>query len=338
VKSLPCNDLKRNVGFEIEYAGVSLNKVAAIIKRLFGGQVIERNTAELEVADTEFGVFKVELDAVQVKRFAAAMRAEIDKADGDRVVAEKIITTVNDVASDLATKLVPMEIVAPPIPVASMHKVDDLRCAMLEEGAADTHSSFRYAFGLHINPEVKGISAIETLNIMRAFSVMSPWLVLTHKVDVTRRLSPFIDLYGEDYVNHIIEADYRPSFEELIKDYHRFNPTRNRALDMLPLFAEHKGDLVTSLYGPDEKINPRPTFHYRLPNCEVADPDWSLFQEWDIWQLIEGVAANPDCLAALTDLWRTDFSKINATALMTDRPHAEKIQEIIEEYGFSHER
>lgn len=334
---MPYNDLKRNVGFEIEYAGVSLENVAAIIKRLFGGQVIKKNTAELEVVDTEFGTFKVELDAVQVKKFAAAMKAEIDKPDDERVIAETIITAIDEVTGDLATKIVPMEIVAPPIPVASIAKVDDLRRAISEQGAADTHSSFRYAFGLHVNPEVKGISATETLNIMRAFSVMLPWLILKHKVDVTRRISPFIDPYSQDYVAHIIEADYNPSFDELIKDYHRFNPTRNRALDMLPLFASLRADLVTGLYGPDEKINPRPTFHYRLPNCEIANSNWSLFQEWDIWRSIEKVASNNDCLASLVDLWRTDFSKINATALMTDQAHADKIQAIIEEYGISSE-
>lgn len=329
---MPNNDPMRNVGFEIEYADVSLEKIAIIIKQLFGGQIIEKNAAELAVEETEFGSFKIELDAVQVKKFAAAMQKEIDNSDSNSALAEKLITTVNDVASDLATRVVPMEIVAPPIPVSSIGRIDDLRRAMLEAGAADTHSSFRYAFGLHINPEVKGILTSEMLNCMRAFSVMFPWLILAHKVDVTRRLSPFIDPYGEDYVHHIIGLDYAPSLDQLITDYHRFNPTRNRALDMLPLFASLKGDLVTGLYGEEEKINARPTFHYRLPNCEVADPDWSLHQEWDIWRLIEKVADHPDCLTDLVDVWRTDFSKIKSTALLTDRPHAEKIQKIMEGY------
>jgi hypothetical protein len=47
-----------------------------------------------------------------------------------------------------------------------------------------------------------------------------------------------------------------------------------------------------------ELIKPRPTWHYRLPNCLIDDPDWSLRDPWREWVRIEKLAADPDALAA----------------------------------------
>ena len=85
---------------------------------------------------------------------------------------------------------------------------------------------------------------------------------------------------------------------KLIDDYIAFNPTRNRDLDLLPLLAFiDEAEVRRQL--PDEKINPRPTFHYRLPDMQLGDPDWGLASEWNRWVLVERLAEDGERLAAL---------------------------------------
>jgi hypothetical protein len=85
----------------------------------------------------------------------------------------------------------------------------------------------------------------------------------------------------------------------LIDDYIALNPTRNRNLDMLPLFALLDEDRVRSKL-PEEKINARPTFHYRLPDMSLKDKDWGLATEWNRWVAVEWLAADQQRLASLS--------------------------------------
>ena len=47
---------------------------------------------------------------------------------------------------------------------------------------------------------------------------------------------------------------------------------------------------------PNEKINPRPTFHYRLPDARVSDPGWSIAPDWNRWVCVERLAADREKL------------------------------------------
>ena len=192
-----------------------------------------------------------------------------------------------------------MEIVAPPILIDEITELDGLRKALFFENAKDTQSSFHHAFGLHINPEAVSLEAADILKHIQAFALLYPVLKELHNVDFSRRLTPFIEPYSESYADHILADGYEPSLTELITDYHQFNTSRNKALDMLPLFAELDMPLVRRLYGAEEKINARPTYHYRLPNCEISSGDWSLMTEWRRWLLVEYVASKPDVLGDL---------------------------------------
>ena len=80
-----------------------------------------------------------------------------------------------------------------------------------------------------------------------------------------------------------------PSLEELIDDYLEFNPTRNRSLDMLPLFQYLDKERIDAVID-DERVKPRPTFHYRLPNCDIDDPGWNLDNSLDTWLQVEQLA------------------------------------------------
>ena len=90
--------------------------------------------------------------------------------------------------------------------------------------------------------------------------------------------------------------------EQLIDDYLAYNATRNRSLDMLPLFRHIDAARVDDKVW-DEKATSRPTYHYRLPNSKVGTPTWSIADDWRAWVRIEEIAANQDALGELKAAW-----------------------------------
>jgi hypothetical protein len=113
------------------------------------------------------------------------------------------------------------------------------------------------------------------------------------RTDLSRRVTPYINHFGEDYIRLVLDANYEPDQEQLIADYLRFNPTRNRSLDMLPLFCHLNEDQVREAID-DDRVNARPTFHYRLPNCDIDDPDWNLNVPIEMWMAVEAFAYHKD--------------------------------------------
>jgi hypothetical protein len=47
-------------------------------------------------------------------------------------------------------------------------------------------------------------------------------------------------------------------------------------------------------------VKPRPAFHYRLPNCMIDEPEWTVAREWNTWVAVERLAADPGRLGALS--------------------------------------
>jgi hypothetical protein len=106
----------------------------------------------------------------------------------------------------------------------------------------------------------------------------------------------------------ILNTNYKPTISSLINDYLEYNPTRNRALDMLPLFAYIDKEQV--LNRVDSKlIKARPTFHYRLPNCDMDNPDWSLAHPWSLWLKVEQLANNKPLLETFVEEFREDYQR-----------------------------
>jgi hypothetical protein len=91
--------------------------------------------------------------------------------------------------------------------------------------------------------------------------------------------------------------------EQLMRDYLHYNPTRNKALDLLPLFAHLNSDLLAE-YVEDERIKSRPTLHYRLPDCDIDNPDWHFSTVWNDWVVLEQLVANADDLSELVTEFR----------------------------------
>jgi hypothetical protein len=284
----------RRIGVEIEMAGVSLDVMARAVRDEFGGRVESVGPAVTHVRDTEFGDFQVELDARVLKDRSYRehlKRLGIELNDEDSAALERWL-------AEAAGRLVPHEIVAPPLPVAMLPRVDRVRAALQKQGARGTQSSLLYAFGLQLNIEVHSQEPDWLTPILQAFMLLYEALVKTGNIDLTRQLSPYIKPFPGSYVRHILQADYQPDTVQLIDDYLEHNQTRNRPLDMLPLFAEIDRERVLSAPVERELIKPRPALHYRLPNCEIDDPDWTLARPFNGWAAVEHLAADPDHLDA----------------------------------------
>lgn len=275
----------RRVGVEIEFGGLDADAAAEVVQGLYGGTIEAVDRHKSLVRDTAFGMFTVELDSTYAH--PKAVPAD-DKATFQERLKSKLAPTVGDVVS----LWLPYEVVAPPVAFDRLGELDDLVAALRRRGASGTQESPLYAFGLQLNPEVAASDVGYILCHLRAYLVLSPWLRAEIGIDPSRRLLPFAAHFPQNYVRHVLDPHYAPDLDALIGDYLEANPTRNRELDLLPLFAHLDPDKVHRAV-PDPLIKARPTFHYRLPNSRIGDPEWGgVVGEWNRWVKVERLAAD----------------------------------------------
>ncbi len=299
-RTLTGDDNERRVGFEIEFAGVEPQYVVALIESAYGGASERLTEFEYVVRDTRLGDFRFELDAEYLKRVAQ----EVADEEGDSERGD----WPTDLLAAAAQWFVPWEIVTDPIPLSRLEQLESLSGALRGAGALGTGHSIRYAFGTHLNPELPRLSAETILAYLRAYLCLYDWLCERETVDASRKITPYIDAFPKPYVSRVIHRLYRPGMSQLIDEYLEFNPTRNRSLDMLPVFAHIDAERVRAAVD-DPRIKPRPALHYRLPNSDIDRPDWSLLVPWRDWLQVEFLAADPPrlrdmCVAFAADLER----------------------------------
>ncbi len=282
---------ERRVGLEVELAGLSVLELAETVAAVLHGTIdpssLQETSADVE---TDFGTFGIELDSAPLKSRAYLKRLKELGAN------DNVLEGVEQSVLAVATEFVPLELVAPPIVWSRLHELDPLWEAMRTRGGLGTRAAFRYAFGLHLNPELPSpMDADCILAHMQAFFLLEDWLLREERVDWTRRMVPFIDPFPEEYRRLCLQADYRPSLDDFIEDYLRLSPTRNRVFDLLPLFKHLR---PSCLEGRDidgaELVNARPTFHHRMPNSDLDSPDWSPSLAWANWVEVERLAADDD--------------------------------------------
>jgi hypothetical protein len=277
---------QRRVGFELEFSGLSLQQTAQVLIQSLGATPISTTAAEQRLRVEDLGEFSVEIDWSLLKRTAA---------QAEHPLAHEVLQQVGRAAQ----LLVPVEVVCPPLPLDALERLDPMVVALRKAGAKGTSSSLVAAFGTHINAEAPDLEAQTVHDYQRAFCLLQWWLQEAHEVDATRRLSTYVELYPEAYLDCTL-AEAPASEERLFDEYLRHNPSRNRALDLLPLLAEIDEARVREAID-DPRINARPAFHYRLPNCSIERADWSLQQPWNLWWVVEQLAlrrADLDALAA----------------------------------------
>ncbi len=275
----------RRVGFELEFSGVDLEQAVATVGDALGGKIGAQTAAETAIEVDGLGEFIVELDWDYLKRKAA----EEGKIYSDDEWLEFM--------SQAAALLVPVEVVCPPIPLDRLEVLDPMVDALRQAGAVGTEESLLAAYGVHINIEIPALDCATLQSYLRAYALLQWWLVDAHEVDPTRRLSPYIDLYPEAYLQQLL-AEEGTDMERLFELYLEHNATRNRALDLLPMLKEIDPQRIEREIG-DPKIKARPAFHYRLPNCHIERDAWSLAASWNTWLVVERLAQRGDDVASL---------------------------------------
>ena len=280
----------RRVGFELEFSGISLDQAANILHEQLGGEFGASSAAQKILRVEGLGEFSIELDWDYLQRTAAESAEQ--QQDGRWV----------ELLSKTAAFLVPLEVVCPPIPLDRLELLQPLVAALRKAGATGTEESLVAAYGVHINTELPQQNAETLFAYLRAFSLLQWWLQDMHEVNSARRISPYIDLYPDAYVRQLL-ARQEPTMDNLFRDYLQHNATRNRALDLLPILANIDPARVRRAVD-DPKIKPRPAFHYRLPNCQIEKPEWSLSEPWKIWCVVEELANRPDELRELGQMFQ----------------------------------
>lgn len=290
------NGQTRTVGFELEFGGVDLEETATVLQNLFGG-VIERQSPYYYQVRTSLGAFTAEADSsfLKEKKFEDYFRAL-----GLDPEHSSLAHGVEDAVAALAGTLIPFEVATPPLPLTRLHVIEEVRSALHEHAAQGTNASIFMAFGMQFNPRVPDRSAATLLAYLRAFFLLYDWVYVESEIPLQRKLAPFIHSFPSAYVEKVLHPAYDPNLESLICDYLEHNPTRNRPLDMLPLFADLDPRRVFSYPVEKDLVKPRPTFHYRLPNSQIDDPNWTVASDWNKWIEIERLAADPGRIAEMS--------------------------------------
>lgn len=282
IRPLPRPDTQagtaRRVGVEVEFSGITETQAATVIQDLLGGKICDAGAFSVQITDTELGDIEIVLDTA-LRKYGKA--------------------TLIEAGLDAARVVVPIEIVTEPLTLDGVARLDDVCDALAKAGAKGTGEGALLGFGVHFNVEVTEPRADYTCATIRAFALTEDWLQALDPIDRARRLLPFVQPWPRAFSDAITEAPAVPSFDQLRALYAEHVGSRNYALDLLPLFKAEDQDKFATFFPDAINTKARPAFHFRLPDCRIDDPSWSLAREWDRWALIEEVADNPDVLEAL---------------------------------------
>lgn len=290
-RSVTEDGARRRIGVELEMIGLSVEDVSSTVACHINGKVQKGSRYEHLIQGDEAGDWIVELDFEYLKQ------------KGREEVNDDEWLAMFDEAAENALRIgaeiiVPVEVVSPPLPLPRLADVQSLIARLRSAGAKGTGAGISYAFGMQFNPELPALDAGTILAYLKAFLCLYDWLRARSALDLTRRLTGFMAPFPGGYVRKVVDPAYWPERDTLIDDYLIDNPTRNRALDMLPLFL-HLDQKRVRKSVDDPRVKPRPTLHYRLPNSEIDREDWGIHLAWCDWLKVEALAADKDSLDRL---------------------------------------
>ncbi|MCC5855954.1 MAG: amidoligase family protein [Idiomarina sp.] len=284
---------ERRVGIEIELNGIAFPHLVDTVAKHLKLERVDESRYRSKLNGAEEGDWVIELDFDLLQKMASDKRNKSALSDN-----------IEQLLGHISAPLVPLEIVSPPLPLSKLQDVENLIQTLREEGAQGTSGSMWYAFGLQLNPEIHSQEPEHLLAQLKAFLLLYDWLAEESAVNLTRKLTFFVDPFPERYLKQVLRSNYWPtSNRSWAEDYLQDNPTRNRALDLLPLLAWLDEEQVAQ-HTQDPLIKKRPALHYRLPNCEIHIPDWGLANPWNRWLQVEYLAADRQRLDACCDAWQ----------------------------------
>ena len=269
----------RRAGFELEFGNLAVADVARKLRQAFGGDLREDNPFRFTLENGPLGKLRIERDAellhsTKYREFLESLDISFDEGTVARELEQGV--------DQLSKKLIPCEIVTEPLTFEQFPLLNDLVDTLNQLDADGTQAALTNAFGTHINPSAPDLSAPVLCGYLQAFLLLQEWIIDDAGTDFSRRfLTGFIDPFPDPYRARVLNADYQPAIDTLIDDYLHHSPTRNRALDMLPLFSEIDEPRVQAGVNAGERslIKKRPAFHYRLPDCKLGEKSWSIAVE-----------------------------------------------------------
>jgi hypothetical protein len=273
----------RQVGIELEFLGLSAGTSAEVLARGLGGAIEMEDPHAFRILGTFLGDIAVETDLRHVH------------PGRDSHVGVSLNRHVASWLGRILSPFVPRELITSPLPIARLPEVDGIIELLRSAGARGKGAVFYDSLGLHFNIDPPSLDAATVTAFLKAFLLAEDRLrseITGGRAHLARVLPPD---YPQAYRQRVLSPDYWPDQTALIADYLAANPTRNRALDLLPLFAHLNEEQVRSAL-PHEKIGPRPALHYRLPHSHLSDPNWSIMPDWERWLMVERLATMPDAL------------------------------------------
>lgn len=286
---------ERRVGVEIEISGLSYEELVRLSARLLDGEAVTAGRYVSKVA-TQLGDFTIELDSDPIKEMNLRderLPESLQELGGHAM----------DVIDYAAERIVPLEIISPPVPFGELDTIEILCDSLHEAGALGSREAIHFAFGLQLNPELPDLEPVTVVAYLRAFAALYDWLKSRHQLDISRKFTNYIEPWSSPYIDRLLAPDYAPDQTRLITDYLDENPTRNRALDLLPLFAHLDKELLAR-HVTDARVKSRPTLHYRLPDCDIDNAEWHFSSVWNDWVVLEEIVANSTDLDELIRLYR----------------------------------
>ena len=277
----------RKTGVEIELGGLSEARVAEVCTATLGGTATQGDGPFWTITQSSIGKIEVYLDIFLRKAERSALR---------------------DLALEIGREVIPVEIVTAPLEMAGLEALHDLTDALRRAGALGSGAGWVFGFGLHLNIEIASRQSADILRPLLAYALIEDWLRHAGPIDESRRLLPFTDPYPTSFVRALLGLGMDASLRQMIAAYLEHTPSRNRGLDMLPIFAHLAPGSVEGALG--ESVSARPAFHFRLPDCLIDEPDWSIAHEWQRWITVERIAEDERLLTRLGAAWLDDHGMV----------------------------
>lgn len=277
----------RRTGVEIELGGLEVEAAAEVAARALGGRPEPDGPLAVVLRGSRLGDLKIYRDtAYRVAAVGTRIGRGLLAAAGDAV---------------------PLEIVAPPLTRERLAELDGLREALRQAGARGSRDGVLLGYGVHLNVEIEAPTASHLGRVLTAYALAEPGLRALHPIDATRRLMPFVEPYPKRLLDRLA-AEAPDTAEGLAHLYLDETASRNHGLDLLPVLAHLVPEIVEARLPRDVKVNPRPAYHFRLPDCRIDEAGWRLAAEWGRWVAVERLAADAARLERLRQDWRAHRS------------------------------
>lgn len=266
-------------------SGLSAEDAARHIVDLFGGEKEARDasgmTGEvLAVSGTSLGDFGI--------RFAPPDSPAEERPGATRALTRAAVEKLAAVSGPVSS----CEVHCPPVPFREVDCLDRLLDELRRSGAARDREAAPLPLGFDLVVDAEDTGADTIASVIKSFCLISDWLRQDYAAPDIEEAIAFPEPYSLDYRTLVAEPGYQPDINRLAADYIRHNPTRNRELDLLPLFADIAAEaLETEDTLPP--IQPMRAYCYRLPRAGLARAGGIVADELQRWQMVESIAADP---------------------------------------------